>query len=61
MALLRPPVGHAATALQDSLRILLIVGTVLLIMVVATAAFGWQGFGPPSFDLTPDPAGSLPF
>jgi hypothetical protein len=60
MALPSLPVGHAATAFEDSLRVLLIVALGLLIMIVATALLGWHGFTP-SLDILPDPVGPLPF
>ena len=61
MALHLTPAGQAPAIRDDVLRILLIVGVVLLLMIAATAVFGWNAADVPSFDLTPDPIWPLDF
>jgi type II secretory pathway component PulL len=42
------------------LRVIAIAAVVVVAMLLATAVFGWHG-SPPPFDITIDPAGTMPF
>ncbi len=43
------------------LLLLLITAVVIAVVIAAGVAFGWTLTGGPSFDITTDPAGDLPF
>ncbi|HEY6057739.1 MAG TPA: hypothetical protein VIV06_06890 [Candidatus Limnocylindrales bacterium] len=53
--------AQSAQGVDDLVRVLLFAIVALALFGVATALFGWNPVGIPPFDLTIDPAGTLPF
>lgn len=45
---------------QDLYRVLLIIAAVVVLIAAATIVFGFQVTGP-TYEITTDPAGTLPF
>jgi hypothetical protein len=60
MALENQARGSAMPRRWALLRVIAIAAVAVLAMLLATAVFGWHG-SPPPFDITVDPAGTLPF
>jgi len=60
MAQDRSTVRPATARGRDLPRVLAIAIALVALMLAATAVFGWHGMAAP-FDITPDPAGSMPF
>ena len=51
--------GHTPAA--GLMRLTLVTLVVVAVVIAAAVAFGWTLPAGPSFELTPDPAGDLPF
>lgn len=60
MALENQARGSAMAERRALLRVIAITAVAVLAMLLATAVFGWHGSSPP-FDITVDPAGTMPF
>jgi hypothetical protein len=60
MALENQVRGSALAQRWALFRVIAIAAVVVLGMLLATAVFGWHG-NPPPFDITVDPAGTMPF
>jgi hypothetical protein len=60
MALENRARGSAMVQRLALLRVTAIAAVVVVAMLLATAIFGWHG-SPPPFDITIDPAGTMPF
>jgi hypothetical protein len=60
MALDHSTVAPAVPRRWYFVRVVAITAAVGALMVLATAVFGWHG-SPPPFDITIDPAGTMPF
>ncbi len=60
MALHQTTLESRAVSIREIGRVLLVIGTAIVLMLVATVIFGVNEPGP-SYELTTDPAGVLPF
>lgn len=58
---LQPGTAERIAIQGDLLRTLLILAFVAAVVIAAAVAFDWTLTGARSFDLTPDPAGTMPF